>query len=104
MPQLRLVMPGEREARQSERTSREEWERAFHEHVWARWPRKVDKADALRSWMRMLPTTAKAAQELFDAFMDWMDRAVPVYSQREPQHRPHLSTCINRKRWLDEEV
>lgn len=78
-----------------------EWESGF-EVFWERYPRKVGKAAALKSWKALTPSGIEACQPLFDwvlaGLRHWQGSE---WSRGEPQFIPHPSTWLNQRRWRD---
>lgn len=70
------------------------------EAAWKRWPRKVGKSTALKSWRKAVrkaevSTIAAAISSVADIYATWpRDRLAYI---------PHLATWLNQERWNDEE-
>jgi hypothetical protein len=69
-------------------------ERWFHELFWPEYWRKVDKADALKAWKKHATTETKAAM-----IVEAVKAHAPTDLKREPEHRPHASTWLNKLRY-----
>jgi hypothetical protein len=63
---------------------------------WERWPRKQDKPDARRAWMRIPIAEYPAIMAGLEKFLtceQWSRGIIP-----------HASTWLNKKRWQDEDI
>jgi hypothetical protein len=63
---------------------------------WERWPRKQDKPDARRAWMKIPIAEYAAIMAALEKFLtcDQWSRGII----------PHASTWLNKKRWQDEDI
>jgi hypothetical protein len=66
-------------------------ERAFA-RWWEVWPRKEDKKDALKAWLRINPDEA-LAERMIEAVVEQR------IEQREYRYRPLPATWLNKERW-----
>lgn len=65
---------------------------------WDKYPRKVDKQDAVKAWDKL-----KLTDDLFTAIMDGLEKWSRYWNERnEPDFIPHPATWINKKRWESE--
>lgn len=69
----------------------------FSEELWPLCWRKVDRAEALKSFCKIAAT-----EELKSQIVAAARRASEVYLKRDADKRPHLSTWLNKKRFNDE--
>ena len=88
---------------QSESESKKESEsesktRAMFSEWWGKYPRKVDKQDAVKAWDKL-----KLTDDIYKAIMDGLEKWVEYWDERnEPDFIPHPSTWINKRRWESE--
>ncbi len=68
--------------------------RWFNDLFWPAYWRPVDKADALKTWKRHAASEARALM-----IVEAVKAHAPVYLKREPEHRPHASTWLNKLRY-----
>jgi len=61
------------------------------------YPRKVGKANALKSWLKLNPN-----QELFELILNALAKQIAVWD--DPQFILHPTTWLNGRRWEDETV
>lgn len=74
-------------------------EKWFLEEFWPIYWRKVDKAEAMKSFKKQaFNETAKAK------IVTAVTAQAPEYLSRDPEHRPHASTWLNKRRFDDEVV
>jgi hypothetical protein len=66
---------------------------------WARYPRKVAKANAARAFQKIVLAT-----EQFERIMAGLERQMPDLTAQPERFRPHAATWLNGKRWEDEPV
>ena len=66
------------------------FEQEFWPHIW----RKVDKADALRAFKKHA-SSVDAKNRIVAA----LKAHAPVYLCRNPEHRPHAATWLNKRRY-----
>ena len=69
----------------------------FDQEFWPNIWRKVDKAEALKSFKKK--ATSEAVK---DKIVNAVKLYYPVYISRSPEHRPHASTWLNKNRFDDE--
>jgi hypothetical protein len=63
---------------------------------WEKWPRKADRADARRAWLKIPIAEYPAIMAGLEKFLtceQWSRGIIP-----------HASTWLNKKRWLDEDI
>lgn len=68
----------------------------FESDFWPFYWRKVDKADALRAFQKHA-----SAEPIADAICAAVKAHAPSYLRRNPEHRPHASTWLNKLRWQE---
>jgi hypothetical protein len=66
-------------------------------HFWAKYPRRTQKANALRSWSKLKPHDRIEALARLPEHVAWWQQ-----SRTEPQFVPHPATWINQRRWEDQ--
>ena len=69
----------------------------FNEEFWPNFWRKVDKAEAKRSFKKHATDEAKK-----DRIVAAVKTQYPYYIEREERHRPHASTWLNKFRYDDQ--
>lgn len=74
---------------------RKRWADDAFVEFWQRYPRKVNRVDAVRAWMKLRPTP-----ELVRKMLDALDWQCELWD--DPAYIPHASTWINKRRWEDE--
>lgn len=88
-------------AAEPEAQSRYARELAAHEEsfaiFWAKYPRKVSKQEAFKSWKNLTKKAQKAATDAIDAHRDYW-----LKTDREKDKIPHAATWLRGKRWEDE--
>jgi hypothetical protein len=72
-----------------------DWMESFDDHFWPAYPRKVSRADALKSWRRIRP----ANEDHFNAIMDGLQPWLTYWETKDPEFIPHASTWLNQSRW-----
>lgn len=81
----------------SQASLRELQETWFEQEFWPNYWRKVDKADARKLFGRH----AVSVQEK-NRIVGAVKAQAPLYFARDPEHRPHAATWLNKKRYNDE--
>jgi len=81
----------------SEETPKE-WAEGF-EHFWLIYPRKVSKAAAKASYMKLKPRTQATYDTLLAGLRVWLKE----WEGRDMDKVPHASTWLNQRRFLDAE-
>jgi len=66
----------------------------FSEEFWPAYWRKVDRADALKAFQKHATSEAKKNQ-----IVQAVIAHAPVYERRNPEHRPHAATWLNKMRY-----
>ena len=69
-------------------------DRWFAEEFWPHYWRRVDKTEALRAFRKHARTVAEK-----DKIVAAVKAHAPYYMQRNPEHRPHASTWLNKRRY-----
>jgi len=64
---------------------------------WDAYPRKVARAAAMRSWIKINPK-----DDLIQVILEALAWQREIFMAREPEHRPHPATWLNQMRWQDE--
>lgn len=64
--------------------------------IWSRYPKKVGKKEAIKSWLKLELTVG-----LYDKIWNHIDSAY-VVTKTDKQFIPNLSTYLNQARWNDE--
>lgn len=64
---------------------------------WSRYPRRTQKATALRSWNKLKPHDRIEALARLPEHVAWWEQ-----SRTEPQFVPHPATWLNQRRWEDQ--
>ncbi len=71
---------------------------AFSE-FWARYPKREAKADALKAWLKLLPTQETVAA--IHAALDWQIES-PDWTKQRGQYVPLAGSYLRGRRWEDE--
>lgn len=90
VPLFRNLETPEPPARPSLESLQEQW---FREEFWPAYWRRVDRADALKAFRKYARTEFQK-----DQIVAAVKAHAPQYQQRDPEHRPHASTWLNKKR------
>ena len=69
------------------------------EDFWALYPRKTNKAQARRAWIKLMP-----GQFLFDQMAENISERLKAGEWSDKQYIPHASTYLNNERWEDEVI
>lgn len=70
------------------------WGKGF-DKLWKHYPRKVSKAQARRTWMKLKPTNGVDPDKLFNAIVQNLRERVREWRDRDDDKVPHMSTWLN---------
>ncbi len=76
------------------------WIKDFHEIFWPKYPKKVSKQQALKSWVKIEPSPGLA--EKITAALEKQKKS-RQWTQADGQYIPHPANWLNNRRWEDEE-
>jgi len=68
----------------------------FDEEFWPNYWRKVNRAEALKTWRKHA-----TSEEIKNTIVAAVRAHAPGYCSREPQFRPHASSWLNARRYLE---
>jgi hypothetical protein len=68
--------------------------RWFEEEFWPHYWRRVDRADAIKAFSKHVRTEADK-----NRIVEAVKAHAPLYLGRDPEHRPHAATWLNKRRY-----
>jgi hypothetical protein len=71
-------------------------ERWFEKEFWPKYWRKIDKSDALKAFRKHATT-----EETKNIIVEAVVAHGPTYLNRQPEHRPHAASWLNKKRYSE---